>query len=340
MHGSDNIWMGLDVHKHTYHIALISGESKPVTWTAPAHPRQVIETLSTAGIQPRGACFEAGPTGFSLARALHDAGIPVIVAAPSKIPRSVSAGAKTDRLDCIKLAWFASKGLLKPIAIPSPQEESERGLMRRRHQILDSIRRTKQRIKALFLFHGMPEPAALKYWGKHSVEQLLEAPFSPDGLSVLDSHIRELTFYMEEKTLIETQVKEIMKRPEHKEAYEALRTIPGVGFVTASTFCLEIFNPERFNQADEIASYIGLAPTVHHSGLKTPRGRLVPVGQTRLRSLIIEAAWVWTRHDGKANELYRKLLGKSGIPQKAIAAVARRLAIIMWRLSIEQRAYT
>jgi len=55
MHGSDNIWMGLDVHKHTYHIALISGESKPATWTAPANPRQVIETLSTAGIQPCGA---------------------------------------------------------------------------------------------------------------------------------------------------------------------------------------------------------------------------------------------------------------------------------------------
>jgi transposase len=63
------------------------------------------------------------------------------------------------------------------------------------------------------------------------------------------------------------------------------------------------------------------------------------VGQKRLRSLLIEAAWVWIKRDAKAHEQYRKLLGKTGVPQKAIAAMARRLAIIMWRLSVEKRAY-
>ena len=119
----------------------------------------------------------------------------------------------------------------------------------------------------------------------------------------------------------------------------SLTSVPGVGKVVATTFHTEIFRPERFNRSEEIASYLGLAPTVRHSGERTPRGHLVPVGQTRLRSLLIEAAWMWRAKDSYAHELYNKLLSKTGIPQKSIAALARRLAIILWRLSIEQRAY-
>jgi hypothetical protein len=58
-----------------------------------------------------------------------------------------------------------------------------------------------------------------------------------------------------------------------------------------------------------------------------------------LRSLLIEAAWMWRTKDAKAGEVYNKLLSKTGIAQKAITALARRLAIILWRLSIEQRPY-
>ena len=63
------------------------------------------------------------------------------------------------------------------------------------------------------------------------------------------------------------------------------------------------------------------------------------MGQKRLRSLLIEAAWMWRAKDSKAGDLYNQLLSRTGVPQKAIAALARRLAIILWRLSIEQRTY-
>ena len=102
---------------------------------------------------------------------------------------------------------------------------------------------------------------------------------------------------------------------------------------------MELFRPELFQRGKEVTSYLGLAPTVRHSGEKTPRGYLAPCGQKRLRPLLIEAAWMWRTKDAKAGELYNKLLSKTGIPQKAITALARRLAIILWRLSIEQRTY-
>ena len=108
--------------------------------------------------------------------------------------------------------------------------------------------------------------------------------------------------------------------------------------VVATTFHLELFRPQRSRRGDEVASYLGLAPTVRHSGDHTPRGSLPPVGQKRLRSLLIEAAWVWRAKDPKAGDLYNQLLGTTGVPQNAITVLARKLAIILWRLNIEQRA--
>ena len=335
----ESYWMGMDVHKRSYYVALCDSEGNYYTWSAPADPKKLIETIRHYNILINCACYEAGPTGFSLARSLIEEGIPCMVGAPNKIPRSVSPGSKTDRLDCIKLARYASKGLIRSIAIPSSKSESERALLRRRHQLTDAIRQVKQRIKAVFLFHGMDEPAELKHWSKNSRKRLLQLSCSKNLKLVLESHTRQLEFLISEQKIIEEQLKVIAQKDAHREIVDALKTVPGVGFITAITFHLELFEPERFKREEEVASYLGLAPTVKHSGEHHPRGYLVPVGQQRLRSLLIEASWMWVANDEYAAAMYRKIFSKSQIPQKAIAAVARKLAIILWRLSIEKRAY-
>ena len=332
-------WMGLDVHKRNYYIALLRFDGSIFTWSAPADPIKIVELIDRYKICLSGACYEAGPTGFSLARTLISAGIPVTVAAPNKIPRSVSPGSKTDRLDCTKLALFVSKGFIRPINIPSAIAESERALMRRRHQVTNSIRRCKQRIKALFLYNGLKEPESLKRWSQKSVEELHSTVIPESAKLVLESHIRNLEFHLNERKIIDRQLEVMSHKSEHEAVIDALMTVPGIGLLTAMAFHLEIYEPERFQRKEEIASYLGLAPTVKHSGEKHPRGHLVPVGQKRLRSLLIEVSWIWVAHDKYASNLYHKFLGKTGIPQKAIAAVARKLTIILWRLSIEKRAY-
>ncbi len=107
----------------------------------------------------------------------------------------------------------------------------------------------------------------------------------------------------------------------------------------ATGFRLELFGPERFHRAEEVTRNLGPAPMVRHSGEKAPPGRLRPVGQTRLGSLLIEAAWIWRQYDPYARNLYNHFLSRMGIAQKAIAAVARKLAVILWRLYVERRQY-
>ena len=339
VHQTDPFWIGVDVHKRNDHIALLRADSQAMTLTSTASPEAFVEHLRRLDIPVAGVAYEAGPTGFSLARALMAEKIPVTVAAPSKIPRSVSAGAKTDRLDCLKLAHYAAKGLIRPIAIPTAEEEAQRALLRRRHQLVDRVRQCKQRIKGFLLYLGHKETDAIRNWRSDCEEQIAALPLLPEGRLTIESHLRELRFFQQELSEVARQLQRLNRQAEHRTVIKSLTSVPGVGTVVATSFHMELFRPERFQRGEEVASYLGLAPTVRHSGEKTPRGYLAPCGQKRLRSLLIEAAWMWRTKDAKAGELYNKLLSKTGIPQKAITALARRLAIILWRLSIEQRPY-
>ena len=162
----------------------------------------------------------------------------------------------------------------------------------------------------------------------------------PAAHMTLESHLRELSFCQQELREVAEQLRRVLDATgPRRQRMECLQSVPGVGPTVAATFALELYRPERFQRGEQVASYLGLAPTVRHSGGKTPSGRIVPAGQTRLRSLLIEAAWMWKARDPHAAAVYQRLLGRSGIAQKAITALARRLAILLWRLAVEQRPY-
>jgi transposase len=327
------------VHKRSYHVAIRRADARMFTFVTEASPESFLRKLQRLDIRIAAIAYEAGPTGFGLARAIVNAGILPLVAAPSRIPRAILAGAKTDRLDCIRLADYASKELVKSIAIPTEKEEAERSLLRRRHKLLDCIRGCKQRIKSFLLQYGIQEPRSLKGWCQSATRDLEQLKMRPEAKMALQSLIRELSFFEEEKRLIEKCLDDLSDREEHVQAIQYMRSVPGVGRIVSASFRFELFNPERFRSPEEVTSYLGLAPMVHHSGEKSPAGHLRPVGQKRLRSLLIEAAWLWRSKDPYAARLYKQFLGRMGISQKAIAAVARKLAIILWRLSVEQRKY-
>lgn len=336
---NDLFHVGVDVHKRSHHVAIRRSDGRTITFVTGPEPDKLLKKLQELSIRVAVLAYEAGPTGFSLARAVQAAGITPLVAAPSRIPRAIVAGAKTDRLDCIRLADYAAKGMIKSVAIPTETQEAERSLLRRRHKLLDCVRCCKQRIKSLLLHLGIKEPDSLKGWSRAAAKDLEKLEMKQEARLTLQSLVRELRFFEEEKQSIEKCLKELAAKEEHCRAITHMRSVTGVGRIVSASFRFELFNPERFNKAGEVTSYLGLAPMVRHSGEKTPSGRLRPSGQKRLRSLLIEAAWVWRSKDPYAGKLYNRFLGRTGLSQKAIAAVARKLAIILWRLSVEQRGY-
>jgi len=332
-------FMGVDVHKKDYSIALLRFDGGIRTWVAPADPHRLVETIKALNISLQQIAYEAGPTGFGLARVLEKAGLPVLVAAPSRIPRPVAYGAKTDRLDCTKLAEYAARKMLRSIALPTEEEEADRSLVRRRHGLADGLRKVKQRIHSHLLFLGVEEPPGLSGWSKRSVDLLKKLPLLPSARRTLESLLRELNYLQQEMVRVQRDIARVARKKEHKKTIEFLRSVPGVGPVVSSTFRLEVFQPQRFQREEELTSYLGLAPVVRKSGEAKPRAKLRPVGHRQLRSLLVEAAWHFKAKDAQAELWYRKQVAKSGLPQKAITALARKLAIILWRLCIEQRGY-
>jgi transposase len=332
--GAD-IWVGIDVHKASYAVAVLSGNGILHRFTTPADNQGLISQFQRRGIRISGLAYEAGPTGFGLYRACKDAGIEAMVAAACRIPQTPGKTAKTDLIDCKKLAEYLANKMLNPITVPSRDHEAARAKTRRRSQLTKEVGKTKERIKSFLLVNGLPEPAGLRHWSKAGVEALKAMEMHPGLRLTLDSYLRELSFQEGEKALLEKDIRENIL-PEG----DVLQSVPGVGPVTSSIFRTEIFDPGRFETAGQVASYVGLAPVTSQSGASSGYSRLIPCGQGKLRSVLVESAWqLLSSGEEWALSFYRRMLSHSGKAQKAIAALARKLAVILWRLWLDNRAY-
>jgi transposase len=257
-----------------------------------------------------------------------------MVVAACRIPQAPGKSAKTDGLDSRKLAEFLARGMLQPITVPSEDQEAERSEVRCRNHASREAAKCKERIKSFLLANGLPEPEGLKCWSNAGIEGLKEMGMHPGLRKTLDSYLRQLEFFENEKSLLEHDIKETMLPKE-----DVLQSVPGVGPVTSGIFRAEIFDPARFRTAEQLASYTGLAPIISQSGQGNGYSRLIPCGQGKLRSVLVEAAWRLLSKEEWAMEFYRRVLSHSGKPQKAIVALARKLAVILWRLWRENKSY-
>jgi len=326
----DQIVVGLDVHKKTVYAAVRCNGQELTTWVMPMRPETVVASLAPLKAALKKIVYEAGPTGYGLARALRKAGLPVEVVAPGKTPQPANRGSKTDRIDCRMLAEYAEKGLLKSITIPTELEEADRQVVRVRDQLVVKLRRAKQQIKSLLLQQGIPEPEGLAHWTHDGIEALKSVRLSDQIRLALDVLVEDLEHLVALKRRVEAHLSGLMKQKRHREDSRRLRSHPGVGPLTAGTFVTEVYQPKRFARPEELTSYVGLAPRVRQSGETRREGPLVKAGRGALRALLIEASWTWIRHDAHAAVVYRRLVQNTGSAQKAIVAMARRMAVNLW----------
>jgi transposase len=332
-------WVGVDVHKSSYAVAILDEEGQRLEFSAPANPKRLLLQLLKMGMSIKALTYESGPTGYCLAWACQESGIPVLVAAPSRIPRPVSKTGKTDRLDSIKLADFLARGMIKGIAIPSREEFALREIERTRQHLVKRRRELRQNIHAFLLRNGLAEPSGLNNWSSASIRELHEMPLPIHLRLSLDSYLEEHTHILESLSKIAKQLAVAATELGYGEKIGNLRTIPGVGVTIAHTFVIEIFRPDRFKRAEEICAYVGLAPVSSHSGSGTERAWIRPVGQRYLRSILVEAAWRLVASEDYYRDFYNRVRNGTRLAQKAITAVARKLLVLVWRIAIEGRPY-
>jgi transposase len=337
----ERLYVGVDVHKHTFHVAVWSQERGVVkTWAQPGDGRILMEALTPVRGHITEVVYEAGPTGFGLARALTAEGYSVRVIAPSKIPALPGRQAKTDRLDCIKPAPHAAGPRAhRGVCIPTEQEEADRQLTRLREQISRKVRRVKVQIKSFLLMHGIAEPPGLANWSVAAVKGLRELALREELRFALDLLLEDLDAMNALLRKAGARVKTLAESGRYQAHVKLLRTEPGTGLLTAMIYLTQLYQPGRFEEGIEVACFTGLAPGVSKSGLTERGGPLLKTGNARLRTVMVEASWRSIRLDPALRQRYQRLLRNTGNVKKAISGVARWRSICMWRMLTRNEPY-
>jgi len=333
--------VGVDVHKKNWHLAVWSMKRGLVThWVQPASAATLIERLDPVRTHISWIGYEAGPTGFGLARALKAAHLNVWVVAPSRVPKLPGRENKTDRLDCIKLAkLIAEKQIVHPVCIPSEQEEADRHVLRMRATVSRKLGKVKVQIKSFLLLHGIAEPEGLRGWSRRSLQALREVPMNTELRMCLDALLEELNEHAVRLRKLNAGVRALARTERHQSTVTNLCTVPGVGLLTAMTVRTEWIQPERFTDSAQVARLIGLAPSIRQSGQSSRSGPIIKSGNARVRWVLVESAWRSLRLDSTANDRYHRLLRNTANPKKAIVGVARQRATCLWRMIVTGKPY-
>lgn len=301
-------------------------------WGLPAETRVVI-------------VYEAGQDGFWIARSLCQLGYEAHVCDPGSIPVERHARrAKTDRLDAIKLvlalrAWLRGEtDRMHMTTIPPADAEAQRHLARERGTLQKEIEQHLDRINKLLRTVGCWDGASVDV-----VQRLADGTLRCHDGKALPSELRDRLarecerLVLAEKQFREREAKLVSELPTPiQERIANLKQLKGIGPVGAMRMSLELFW-RRFDNRRQVGSCLGLVPQPYNSGDSQIDQGISQQGNGRVRSLFIELAWLWLRYqpDSDITKWFNERTQGTG-PNKrakriAIVAVARRLAIAIWR---------
>ena len=289
--------------------------------------------------------YEAGQDGFWIQRALSERGYEALVVDPASIPVERKARrAKTDRLDAIRLvlalrAWLrGERDRMKVVRVPAVEAEGQRHLVRDRGTLQKEIGQHRDRMRKLLRTVGCWE----------SIEGDLTGRLERGEVTGYDGNA--LPAWLQERLvrecvrlqLVEEQLAQLEKTlpgqlPEAvRQQIVQLMQLKAVGPVGAQRLMLELFW-RQFNNRREVGSCVGLVPQPYDSGESRVDQGISKAGNRRVRALLIEMAWMWVRwqpHSELAHWFAQRTRGSGSNKRSkrmAIVAVARRLAILLWR---------
>ena len=336
----DELFVGVDVHKKSYHVAMFLNDTPAIDFNMTAKSQKLIKKLKPVIPAIKKVVYEAGPTGYSLVRSLRKSKIPAEVIATSKTPRPAAEESKTDRFDSKKLAEYAAKNLLQAVAVPTPRQEADRQFYRMRHRQSRNFGTVKRQIKAFLLMHGIEEPKGLAYWSNDAVNALRQTHLLDTLRLSLDELLCDYDHYHNRIRMLDKSIAKNLDKGQLARRMAILKTHPGVGPVVACQFATELFHYKDFSSSRQLYRYLGLSPMVRQSGQTCRTGSINKAANSRLRSNLIQAAWRWVAFDVEAKKCYYRICNNcGGIKQKAITAMARKLSGHMWAMLMKKQPY-
>jgi len=328
--------VGLDVHATKIVAAVLDAEAGQLQRFGMSGESTTAAAFCAGLPRPVRVAYEAGPTGYGLARELSRRWVECVVAAPSKIPRASGDRVKTDRRDAEHLVRLLFAGKLHAVRVPGPEEEALRDLVRAREAVRLDLMRSRHRLSKLLLRHGIRFDDG-KAWTDRHRQWLatITLPWPAAQATMLDVRgaIDALTHRREQ---LQREIVGMLPASPWVVQVGRLRCLRGVDTLTAVGLCAEIGDFERFARAEQLMSYVGLVPCESTTGQQRRLGSITKTGSEHARRLLVEAAWHY-----RPRPKIGKALGdrQDGQPAHAIAIAwsAQQRLHRTWK-RLEQRA--
>jgi transposase len=314
-------WAGLDVHARSIQAAVVlsqTGELRRMGFGG--EPEAVVAWLSSLPA-PVHACYEAGPTGYGLARAAAAVGLRMDVIAPSKTPRAAGDRIKTDRKDAELLVRLLMAGQLHAVAVPPAGVEAARDLTRAREAVRVDLARWRHRVSKLLLRYGRVWPKDKGTW-THQHRLWLEGQrfdHPASDLAYLDA-LAAMDGLLHRRAQLDERLAVLARDPQWWPTVARLRGFRGIDTLSALALHLEIHDWHRFGRPAQLAAWVGLVPARTQTGESDHHGAITKTGSAHARRLLVEAAWHYQRRPLVGITLQRR---QDGLPDHVLAISAR-----------------
>ena len=293
------------------------------------------------------ATYEAGWSGFWLVRWLARRGIETYVIQPSSVPvdrrarRAKSDGIDAELLLRTLLAWLRGEPrVCSMVAIPSEADEDARRSIRERTELVAERVSLVNRISAVLATLGVQGYDPLR----RDRRQRLDASCTALGNPLPTNARAKIARMLDRLELLLQQIAELDRQRDAVledgapgkagEMIQQLATLRGIGVQSATVLVREAFVRD-FANGKALGSYAGLSATSYSSGSVNREQGIGKAGNRRLRTVMVELAWLWQRYQPDAANVrwYRERAGTTGARMRKVmvVALAQKLLISLWR---------
>lgn len=359
------LYLGLDVHKNSIVVAAaLADGSDPQSYgkwggSNLSAERGLLKVRKKFGVEKHeiSIVYEAGPSGFVLARRLQQLGYHCIIVGPSEVPSKAGDRVKTDKRDARKLARLHRAGELNAIHIPEAQDEAVRDLCRARTDASQALSRAKQQLGMFMLRNGYRYDGKTNWTQAHMNYLRRTRMPHPAQQLVLEEYILEVDALIQRVARVEQHMKDILPTWEREPFVRALMAFRGFKEVAGMTEISELGDLSRFSHPQQLMGYLGMVPEESSSGEKRRQGGITKTGNSHARWMLIECASHYShpprvspqlsaRQAGQSHEVrciawraqnrlnyrFKRLAARGLHRNKVVVAVARELCGFLWEL--------
>jgi len=332
-------YAGLDVSLRSVNICVVDDQGDQVAETrCSSEVTEIIAWLDQLALKLDRVGLEAGTLAQYLTYGLQAAGFAVVCMEARQVKAGLSAMRnKTDRNDARGIAQLLRTGWYRPVHVKSMASHRVRALLSSRRAVLAKCIDLENEIRGLFKVFGIKLPQKLGHGSfDAAVREVIEADatLSHALLPLLDARL-----------VLYRSFRELDNRARHM-AHEdpicqRLMSAPGVGFVTALTYKAAVDDPTRFKHSRTVAAHFGLTPRRFQSGEIDIEGHISRCGDREVRCTLYAAANAVLTRSAKWSSLkaWGMQLAKTRGHRRAVIAVARKLAVILHRMWLEETSF-